>query len=176
MSAVPARRLVAVDLPGPDLLVVGRVPRMRSPWSDISELLPRQLLNLGIGPQGSDIGLEEDVVAFQLCKLGACGIDRAVGIKYLAGWDHLSQKGGTHKKEQKRCYGCAGSTKKGHGDLRKVSQPAKRASLPIISSIRSNWLYLAVRSPRAGAPVFICPAFVATDRWDMKVSSVSPLR
>ena len=39
--------------------------------------------------------------------------------------------------------------------LVKADQPAYRASLPRYSSMRSSWLYLAVRSPRAGAPVLI---------------------
>src|SRR5437868_4098825 len=37
-------------------------------------------------------------------------------------------------------------------------------------------LYLATRSLRAGAPVLICPALVATTRSAMVVSSVSPER
>ena len=55
-------------------------------------------------------------------------------------------------------------------------EPAKRAFSPSSSSIRRSWLYLAVRSPRLGAPVLICPAFVATARSAIVVSSVSPLR
>ena len=37
--------------------------------------------------------------------------------------------------------------------------------------MRSSWLYLATRSPRAGAPVLIWPALVATARSAMNVSS-----
>ena len=37
-------------------------------------------------------------------------------------------------------------------------------------------MYFATRSPRAGAPLFICPAFTATARSEIVVSSVSPLR
>lgn len=37
-------------------------------------------------------------------------------------------------------------------------------------------LYLATRSPRAGAPDLICPQPVATARSAMKVSDVSPER
>ena len=42
--------------------------------------------------------------------------------------------------------------------------------------MRSNWLYLLTRSPRAGAPVLICPALVPTARSAIVVSSVSPER
>ena len=42
--------------------------------------------------------------------------------------------------------------------------------------MRSSWLYLATRSVRAGAPLLIWPAFVATARSAMVVSSVSPER
>ena len=40
--------------------------------------------------------------------------------------------------------------------------PAYLAVSPSSSSIRSCWLYLATRSDRAGAPVLIWPALVAT--------------
>ena len=42
--------------------------------------------------------------------------------------------------------------------------------------MRSSWLYFATRSERAGAPVLIWPAFVATARSAIVVSSVSPER
>ena len=42
--------------------------------------------------------------------------------------------------------------------------------------MRSNWLYLATRSERAGAPVLICPALTATAISAINVSSVSPER
>ena len=42
--------------------------------------------------------------------------------------------------------------------------------------MRSSWLYFATRSLRAGAPVLIRPASVATARSAMVVSSVSPER
>ena len=44
------------------------------------------------------------------------------------------------------------------------------------SSIRSSRLYLATLSLLQGAPVLICPAFTATARSAIKVSSVSPER
>ena len=50
------------------------------------------------------------------------------------------------------------------------------ARSPNSSSIRSNWLYFAIRSVRDIEPVFICPAFVATAKSAIVVSSVSPLR
>src|SRR6478752_3203208 len=42
--------------------------------------------------------------------------------------------------------------------------------------MRSSWLYFATRSDRDGAPVLICPQFVATARSAMVTSSVSPER
>src|SRR5665811_218777 len=70
-----------------------------------------------------------------------------------------------------------------HGDARSSlhqafihDHPAKRALSPSSSSILNNWLYFAVRSPRAGAPDFICSALVATARCEMNESSVSPER
>ena len=42
--------------------------------------------------------------------------------------------------------------------------------------MRSSWLYVAMRSERLAEPVLICPAFVATARSAMKLSSDSPLR
>ena len=42
--------------------------------------------------------------------------------------------------------------------------------------MRSSWLYFATRSVRDGAPVLIWPAFVATARSAIVVSSVSPER
>ena len=59
---------------------------------------------------------------------------------------------------------------------RKASQPGYSARPPSSSSIRSSWLYFATRSVRAGAPVLIWPAPVATARSAIVVSSVSPER
>ena len=50
------------------------------------------------------------------------------------------------------------------------------ADLPSCSSMRSNWLYLQIRSVREREPVFIWPAPVPTARSAIKESSVSPLR
>ena len=58
----------------------------------------------------------------------------------------------------------------------RASRPAKRASAPSSSAMRSRRLYLATRSLRDAEPVLICPAPVATARSAMNVSSVSPLR
>lgn len=41
--------------------------------------------------------------------------------------------------------------------------------------IRGTWLYLATRSPRHGAPAFICPVARPTAKSAIKESSVSPL-
>ena len=58
----------------------------------------------------------------------------------------------------------------------KALQPGKTAWSPSWSSIRSSWLYFAVRSERAGAPVLIWPLFVATAMSAIVASSVSPDR
>ena len=47
---------------------------------------------------------------------------------------------------------------------------------PRSSSMRSNWLYLAMRSERLIEPVLIWPAFVPTAMSAMVESSVSPER
>src|SRR5918993_350406 len=58
----------------------------------------------------------------------------------------------------------------------KAAAPAYTAASSSSSSIRSSWLYLATRSDRAGAPVLIWPALVATTRSAIVTSSVSPER
>ena len=58
----------------------------------------------------------------------------------------------------------------------KIERPGKRAAAPSSSSMRSSWLYLAMRSVRDAEPVLIWPAAVATARSAMNVSSVSPER
>src|SRR5579859_1011781 len=63
-----------------------------------------------------------------------------------------------------------------HLRQRSGALPLKRAAEPNSSSMRSNWLYLAMRSVREAEPVLICPAPVATARSAMNVSSVSPER
>src|SRR5581483_8673556 len=60
--------------------------------------------------------------------------------------------------------------------LRKALRPANLSSLPSRSSMRSNWLYLAIRSVRLAEPVLIWPAPVATARSAINGSSVSPER
>src|SRR5690625_815790 len=57
-----------------------------------------------------------------------------------------------------------------------AERPAYLAASSSSSSMRSSWLYLLTRSPRAGAPVLIWPAFTATDRSAIVTSSVSPER
>src|SRR3954447_21926934 len=59
---------------------------------------------------------------------------------------------------------------------RKIAFPANAAASPSSSSIRSSWLYFAMRSLRDAEPVLICPAFVATARSAIVESSVSPER
>src|SRR5690606_1773677 len=54
--------------------------------------------------------------------------------------------------------------------------PRNLAPAPSSASIASSRLYFATRSERDAEPVLICPAFTATARSAMKVSSVSPLR
>src|SRR6266446_8632804 len=55
-------------------------------------------------------------------------------------------------------------------------RPGHDAAWPSSSSMRSSWLYFAVRSLRATEPVLIWPALTATARSATKVSSVSPER
>src|SRR5262249_35453522 len=57
-----------------------------------------------------------------------------------------------------------------------AAPPGYDADSPNTSSMRSNWLYFATRSDRAGAPALICPQLVATARSEIVVSSVSPDR
>ena len=59
---------------------------------------------------------------------------------------------------------------------RKTDNPGKLAAAPNSSSILRSWLYYAVRSARAGAPLFSCIAAVATARSAMMGSVVSPER
>ena len=40
----------------------------------------------------------------------------------------------------------------------KIDFPGNRAAAPNSSSMRSNWLYFAMRSVREAEPVLICPA------------------
>jgi len=60
-----------------------------------------------------------------------------------------------------------------HHQLRVSPNRARSSSS---ASMRIKRLYLAVRSPRHGAPVLIWPALVATVKSARKVSSVSPER
>ncbi len=53
-----------------------------------------------------------------------------------------------------------------------IGAPARIA----LSEMRSSSLYLAVRSEREADPVLICPQPLATARWAMVTSSVSPER
>src|SRR5204862_6945075 len=59
---------------------------------------------------------------------------------------------------------------------RNALTPANRAASPSFSSIRSSWLYFAIRSVLLADPVLICPSPVATARSAMNGSSVSPER
>ena len=60
--------------------------------------------------------------------------------------------------------------------LREGVPPGYNARSPSSPSIRSSWLYFAVRSERAGAPVLIWPVPSATARSAIVASSVSPER
>src|SRR3982074_2082819 len=51
-----------------------------------------------------------------------------------------------------------------HASAFSAALPAYLAWLPSSCSMRSNWLYFAVRSARASEPVLICPQLVATAR------------
>ena len=61
---------------------------------------------------------------------------------------------------------------RGEGDPARDTSPRSPSS----SSIRSSWLYFAMRSVRDGEPVLIWPAFVATAMSAIVASSVSPER
>ena len=58
----------------------------------------------------------------------------------------------------------------------KAALPGYLAASPSQPSMRSNWLYLAMRSLRDRDPVLIWPALVATARSAMVTSSVTPER
>ena len=58
--------------------------------------------------------------------------------------------------------------------LSKTETPSYIALLPSSSSILRSWLYFATRSDLEREPVFICPHEYATERSEIKVSSVSP--
>src|SRR2546425_12768603 len=60
--------------------------------------------------------------------------------------------------------------------LSKTAPPRYRAPPPSSSSIRSNRLYLAVRSVRDSEPVLIWPVFRPTAKSAIVTSSVSPDR
>ena len=57
---------------------------------------------------------------------------------------------------------------------RNALNPGYLATLPSSSSILISWLYFAILSDLEAEPVLICPAFVATARSAIVVSSVSP--
>lgn len=63
-----------------------------------------------------------------------------------------------------------------HPVVRKPAPAYVVFSGPSSASMRSNWLYLAKRSDRQGAPVLICPVHKPTAKSAMYVSSVSPER
>src|SRR6266849_3119376 len=76
-----------------------------------------------------------------------------------------------------KCSGAGGGMNPPlHLRQRSGALPLKRAAEPSSSSMRSNWLYLAMRSVREAEPVLIWPAAVATARSAINVSSVSPER
>mmetsp|Transcript_5336 Transcript_5336/g.14340 ORF Transcript_5336/g.14340 Transcript_5336/m.14340 type:complete len:429 (+) Transcript_5336:208-1494(+) len=58
--------------------------------------------------------------------------------------------------------------------MKRHFSPAYTAFSPSSSSMRSSWLYLALRSERQGAPVLIWPVDRPTAKSAMKQSSVSP--
>ena len=58
----------------------------------------------------------------------------------------------------------------------KAAMPGYTALSPSCSSLRSSWLYLAIRSERDIAPDLIWPDYVATAMSAMVESSVSPER
>src|SRR5947208_146356 len=149
---------------------------------DHAEALPGQALQVGrvVEPlnalgQALVLMLEQLGLALELADLGA------VGEQLPEREQHRDEERRDHHPQDRRARGehgapCDGVADRAHVRLRSESPPAYRAPSPSSSSIRSSWLYLAVRSPREGAPVLICPAFVATARSAIVVSSVSPER
>ncbi len=128
---------------------------MRSHQGGHTRASPRQLLDLFVGVEGGRIGLERRVVRFEGGQPLLGRRHLALGVDYLPVGHDLGDEGGAQKQEEESDEGHTGSSKEGQTTLRKLSQPANRASPPNDSSIRSSWLYLAVLSPRAGAPVLI---------------------
>src|SRR4029077_18999112 len=141
---------------------------------DQPQVLAGHLLDVvGIGPQASHH-------LHELASLGAEGGDLPLHSLDLA--LHLPHPG-----EALAAEGQRGQRRRAEGDedqpaaahwprLRKTARPAQTAAVPSSSSMRSSWLYLAVRSPRASEPVLIWPALTPTERSATKASSVSPDR
>src|SRR5919109_2576043 len=117
----------------------------------------RQLLRTR--PQGDEVALE----AFHLALHVGDAHDRADAIHRERA--HHDQQRGTADEAAV------------HRAVREYRlRPGHDAAWPSSSSIRSSWLYFAVRSLRASDPVLIWPAFTATARSATNVSSVSPER
>src|SRR6266481_637575 len=89
---------------------------------------------------------------------------------------HFSRRGPGEPRPYKWAGAGGGMNPPLHLRQRSGALPLKRAAAPSSSSMRSNWLYLAMRSVREAEPVLICPAAVATARSAINVSSVSPER
>src|SRR5690554_366190 len=142
----------------------------------VPQLLPGELLDLRVGVQSLDVRLELVVLGLERSQPLAGTRHVLVRLHDLAIGHHLGEEGDAEQEDEDRGHRHPGAPETLHRSLRNGAQPANLASWPRRSSILSSWLYLAVRSPRAGAPDLIWPAFVATARWEMNVSSVSPLR
>src|SRR5262249_39895783 len=126
--------------------------------------------------------LQADRFGLELVVLLAEDVDLVLLLLHLlalgqvrAGREHEHEE---DRDERERSEGEPGARDPAHPRPRPASarRPMYCASSPSSSSMRSSWLYFATRSLRAGAPVLICPQFVATARSAMVASSVSPLR
>src|SRR6202034_995322 len=108
------------------------------------------------------------------CRLGAGPARRSGGLGRRA----AAQPGGRGEQPRRGALGVgvAAWAQRSALQAASASPPRNAADSSSDSSMRSSWLYLATRSERAGAPVFIWPHPVATARSAMVVSSVSPER
>src|SRR5216684_9328699 len=94
-------------------------------------------------------------------------------------WNALLSRAGTRSQTPANLFAATSRLSAGtapHASAFSAALPAYFAWLPSSCSMRSNWLYLAVRSDRASDPVLIWPQLVATARSAMVESSVSPER
>src|SRR5437764_9508612 len=152
---------------------------------DHAQALPGQLLDVGGVVVALDLGGELLVLLFQDRDLVLqARLLRPHREEPREHGDGREQQAGHDDGEDRGARGEPAADAPDHGVARgahvgrllTAAPPAYRAASPSSSSMRSSRLYFAVRSPRDGAPALIWPAFVATARSAIVVSSVSPDR